>query len=142
MKVSNMEDFLFLSTDHSGQRVKKLVLIKRDTRRGALMKQIWMCPTCAAELVFEICDMVRSIEAAQGNKKSMPQLDFNLPVIAGAVLTGINTQQVQKYMTGQLGVNMSTDRNVRVQQTKVRKAIKSEYGERKIKNRQKHVAAV
>ena len=45
-------------------------------------------------------------------------------------------------MTGQLGIKMSTDRNVRKQQTKVWKVIRNEYGERKIDNRQKHVATV
>jgi len=94
MKVSNMEDFIRLSTAHSAKCGKQLVLQRRDTNLGAMIRETWKCPCCEAELSFSNCDKVRSDEVAQGASHSRNQPDFNIRMIKGAQLVGINTTKL------------------------------------------------
>ena len=106
------------------------------------MEQKWKCPCCGKVLSMENCDMVRSETVAQGAAYSRSQPDFNLRVIAGAELTGINLLKVQEFMRGFLGIQIPKYTNLRKQQTKIRESIKDTYQTRRMENIEEHVAAV
>ena len=97
------------------------------------------CPRCGEELRLDNCDKVRSQKVAQGAAHSRPQPDFNLKVISGASLVGINTTKVQEFLRGKMVINISNDRNLRTQQTKAREAIKTTYELRNFNSREDHV---
>ena len=100
MELSNMEVFIWLSTAHLAQYGKQLILIKRDTSWGAFVQHTWKCPRCGEELRLDDCDKVQSQEVAQGAAHSCHQLDFNLRIISGASIVGINTTKVQEFLGG------------------------------------------
>ena len=142
MKISKLEDFIRLSTSHAAQCGKQLVLIERKMNCGTYMEQRWKCPCCGKELSLENCNMVRSETVAQGAAYSRSQPDFNLRLVAGAELTGINLQKLQEFMSGFFGIQLPTSTNLRIQQTKARESIKQTYHVRKEENVEEHVAAV
>ena len=85
MRVSKMDDFIRLATAHSARCGKQLVLAKRETQtRGTLLRETWKCPCCAAELLLENCNMVKSTAVAQGASHSRRQPKFNLQILLGA----------------------------------------------------------
>ena len=86
--------------------------------------------------------MICSLEVAEGAAFSRSQPDFNLRLVKGTQLTGMNTMKLIEFMQGELGIKIATDRNLRQQITKVGKSINSTYDVRKIQNRKEHVAAV
>jgi hypothetical protein len=70
------------------------------------------------------------------------QPDFNLRIVAGAALSGINVTKLRELLQGTMGVKLPTVKNIRTQMTKVRSAIGTVFEGRKIENRKEHVAAV
>ena len=141
MSFAKLEAFVEEATAHAARCGSQLQLRERDTTNGAYVKMIWWCPCCGGDVTFHNCERVRSGEIAQGTSHSRLQPDFNLRMIKGATLAGINTQKAQEYLYGHLGLNTPADKNWRVQQTKVRASIKSTFEERKIENRVEHNAA-
>ena len=115
MTVSKMENFIRSSTAHTAKCGGQLVLIKRDTSKGAYMRHIWKCRRCGGEFEQQNCDMVRSKEVARGAAYSMQQPDFNLRLVTASTLTGVNLQQVSEFMTGQMAVKIAADGNMRKQ---------------------------
>ena len=77
------------------------------------------------------CDMIRSSEVADGAMYSRSQPDFNLRIVKGTQLTGINRTKLLEFMQGEMGIKIATDTNLRRQITKVRKYIASTYEGRK-----------
>ena len=88
------------------------------------------------------CDMIRSSEVAGGAAYSQSQPDFNLRIIKGNQLTGINTTKLMEFMQGEMGIKIASDGNLRQQITKARKLIVRTYEGRKLENRKEHVLAV
>ena len=142
MSLSRMEDFIWISTSHAAVCGKQLVLIKRDTSNGAMIEQVWKCPSCTMELSLTKCGMIKSSDVAQGKGFSRSQPDFNLRLVKGIPLTGINTTKIIEFMSGEMGVKIAHVNNLRGQITKVRKSIRATYGDRVVENRKEHVAAV
>jgi hypothetical protein len=142
MSISKLEDFIRLATSHSAECGMQLVLQRRELKDGAKVHHVWKCPCCCGQLLMDNCDMIRSPEVAEGAGYSRSQPDFNLRLVKGTQLTGINTTKLQEFMQGELGIKIATDRNLRQQITKVRKSISSAYEVRKMENRKEHVAAV
>ena len=136
-----MENFIRSSTAHTAKCGGHLVLIKRDTSKGAYMRHIWKCRRCGGEFEQQNCDMVRSTDVARGCTYSMQQPDFNLRLVTASTLTGVNLRQVSEFMTGQMAVKIAADMNMRKQETKPRQAVTSVFEERKIENQVEHVAA-
>lgn len=77
------------------------------------------------------CDMVRSPKVAQGASYSRLQPDFNLRLVKGTQLTGIHTTKPLEFMEGELGIKITSDRNLRQQIMKVQKSIANTYEDRK-----------
>lgn len=142
MTVSKMEDFIRLSTRHAAKCGKELVLVERDTKRGCFIRETWKCPCCGNGLTFDNCDMVRSEEVAMGASHSRSQPDFNLRIIKGARLVGVNVKQLQEFLEGEMGIKIPTDKNIRAMGTKVGASITTTYSGRKAENQMEHVAAV
>ena len=142
MQGSKLEDFIRLSSSHAATCGKQLVLVDRDNTRGCYLKQIWKCVCCGEELVLENCDIIRSKSVAQGAAHSRKQPDFNIRILKGAALTGINMKKLVEFLKGELGVNVPAYRNLRTQMTKVRQSIKDTFKWRLVENRKEHVAAV
>ena len=142
MKVSKMENFIRLSTNHSAKCGSQLVLIDRDMNYGAFVRQVYKCPACCEELVLENCDKVKSTAVAEGASHSRHQPDFNLRMLKGADLAGVNTQKLAEFLHGELGIKIAAEHNLRKQETKVRKSIGVTYEARKIENREEHNQAV
>ena len=137
-----LENFICLATAHSSKCGKQLVLRSRQLTFGAKVQHFWKCPCCSAELCMVNCDMIRSSEVADGAMYSRSQPDFNLRIVKGTQLTGINTTKLMEFMQGEMGIRIATDNNLRRQITKVRKSIASTYEGRKTENRKEHVSAV
>jgi len=141
MSITKMEDFIRLSTNHAASCGKELVLIHRDMNCGAYVKETWKCPCCEEELIFVNCDMVKSKVAAKGAAYSRQQPEFNLRIAAtSGLLTGTNLQKVQEVMTGQLGIKVPNDKNLRKQRTKGEAAVEVAFEECKVDNRRAAVA--
>ena len=87
-------------------------------------------------------DMIRTSEVAQGATCSRSQPDFNLPIVKGIQLAGINTIKLLKFIEGELGIKIASDRNLHQQITKVGKWVKCTYDDCKIQNRKEHVLSV
>eukprot|EP00804_Cyclotella_cryptica_P025731 CCRYP_002915-RA/>CCRYP_002915-RA protein AED:0.70 eAED:0.60 QI:0/0/0/1/1/1/2/0/202 len=133
MAISNIEDFIRLSTAHSAKCRHQLVMVKRDNTQGA---------TCCAEtLTLSNCNKVKTSQVALGAKYSRKQPELNLRILAGGALVGINTQKMKEFFEGHLGVKIASARNMQRQKTKVGNTIKRIYEERKIENRIEHVKA-
>ena len=115
MKVSKIEDFVRISTAHSAICAKQLVLIERDTMRGAFIRQTWKCPCCKVELHLDNCDMIKSSEVAEGASHSRKQPDFNLRILKGALLSGINITKMQEFVEGHKGIKIARMNNLRLQ---------------------------
>jgi hypothetical protein len=142
LQRSKLEDFVRQSTSHASKCGQQLMLIERNTHQGCFLQQTWICPRCNEELLFENCDSVRSRSIAQGAAFSRMQPDFNLRIVAGAALSGINVTKLRELLQGTMGVKLPTVKNIRTQMTKVRSAIGTVFEGRKIENRKEHVAAV
>ena len=142
MQGSKLDEFIRLSTAHSAVCGRQLMLIDRDTSCGCLLKQTWKCPSCNEEIVFQNCDMVRSTAIAEGTTRSRAQPDFNLRIVKGAALTGINLTKLEELLRGEMGIKIPHYRNLRRNTTKVRNAIDATFEKRKVENRREHVAAV
>ena len=140
MKASLMEDFIRLSTAHSALCCRQLVLKERKFIGGTGIRWVWKCPVCEEEITHNNCEMIRSKEVAQGAAYSRMQPDFNLRMVKGASLTGINTTKLQEFVEGEMGIRIASDANLRKQLTKVRAGVNTTYEERKIENRKEHVA--
>jgi len=91
---------------------------------------------------MENCDMIRSPEVAEGAVFSRSQSDFNLRLVKGTQLTGINTTKLIEFMQGELGIKIASDRNLRQQITKARQSIHLTYEVRNLENQKEHVSAV
>ena len=142
MSLPKMEDFIRLATKHAARCGEELVLIDRDMTCGAYVKETWKCPCCEKEIQLANCDMVRSDVVAEGAAYSRSQPEVNLRIAATAgLLTGTNLQKVQEIITGQLGVKVATDKNLRKQRTKGEAAIKAAFEDCKSENRKKAVEA-
>ena len=142
MSFLRLENFIRIATAHSSKCGKQLVLRSRQLTFGAKVQHFWKCPCCSAELCLVNCDMIRSSEVADGAMYSRSQPDFNLRIVKGTQLTGINTTKLMEFMQGEMGIKIATDSNLRRQITKVRKSIASTYEGRKTENRKEHVSAV
>ena len=86
--------------------------------------------------------MCKSSDVVQGAAYSREQPDFNLRLVKGIQLTGINTTKLMEFERGEMGIKIAADHNLRNQITKVRKSIGATYKERVLENRQEHVKAV
>jgi len=140
MKISNMEDFIRLSTAHAAKCGRALVLIERDRSQGAYVVETWQCPCCNGELKLTNCNKIKSKEVARGAAYSRKQPDFNLRILEGAELSGVNVLKLQEFLSGQLGIKIAADNNLRKQQTKVHEAVDNAYETFKTENREKAVA--
>lgn len=140
MVVDRMEDFVRKSTGHAALCGMPLVLSKRKMHyRGTMLSEVWQCPSCGAELLLDNQGTVKSNDVAQGATHSRYQPRINLELVKGAKLEGINMAQLEGLFTS-MGIYIGSDRNLRLQATKVRSAIKRTYEERLIENRKEHVA--
>ena len=104
-----------------------------------MLSEVWQCPSCGAELVLGNQGNVKSSDVAQGATHSRYQPRINLELVKGAKLEGINMAQLEGLFTS-MGIYIGSDRNLRLQATKVWSAIKRTYEERLIENRKEHVA--
>ena len=93
-------------------------------------------------LPMQNCGMCKSSDVAQGAAYSREQPDFNLRLVKGIQLTGINTTKLMEFMRGEMIIKIAAEKNLRNQITKVRKSIGATYKECVLKNRQEHVKAV
>ena len=134
MSLARMENFIRLATGHLSKCGTQLVLIQRDTSYGAMVSHVWKCPSCATELTMQNCGMCKSSDVAQGAAFSPEQPDFNLRLVKGIQLTGINTTKLMEFMCGEMGIKIAAKRNLRHQITKVRKSIGATYKDRVLKN--------
>ena len=142
VSYTRMENFIRLATLHSAQCGKQLVLIRRDMNCRAKVHHVWKSPCCSVELSMDDCDMVRSPEVAQGAGYSWLQLDFNLRLVKGIQLTGINTAKLLEFMEGELGIKIASEHNLRQQITKVQRSIANSYEDWKTENQKEHVLSV
>jgi hypothetical protein len=61
MKLSMLDDFICASTGHATNCHKQIVLISRVSEfQGTMLREIWKCPCCKAELSFYSQDLVTS----------------------------------------------------------------------------------
>ena len=140
MVVDRMEDFIRKSTGHAALCGMPLVLSNRKTHyRGTMLSEVWNCLCCGAELVLDNRGTVKSSDVAQGATHSRYQPRINLELVKGAKLEGINMAQLSGLFTS-MGIYIGSDRNLRLQATKVWSAIKRTYEERLIENRKEHIA--
>jgi hypothetical protein len=136
LKTSKMDNFIRESTHHSAKCGKRLVLIERNTtHQGTMVDEVWKCPCCEAKLSFHNQNMVKSTEFAQDTSYSRIQPEFNLRIAEGAKLEGINLTKLQGFLSGHMGINIPTERNLRKQVTKINSSIHNLCEERKIENR-------
>lgn len=142
MQGNKLEDFIRLSSLHAATCGSQLKLVERVSNFGCYLKQVWRCSVCNAGLELENCDMVRSEAVADGAAYSRKQPDFNLRIVKGAALVGINTTKLQEFLEGQMGIQTPTERNLRTQITKVRDSIKRTFEIRKVENRIEHNEAI
>jgi hypothetical protein len=142
MSFVRLENFIWPATAHSSKCGKQLVLRSRQLDFGAKVQHLWKCPCCSAKLCMVNCDMIRSSEVAEGAAYSRSQPDFNLRIVKGAQLTGINTKKVLEFMQGEMGIKIASDRNLCQQITKARKSIVRTDEDWKVQNRKEHVLAV
>ena len=77
----------------------------------------------------------------QGLAYSKSQPNFNLRLVKGTQLSGINTTKLLKFMEGELRIKIASDQNLCQQITNVRKSIEFTYEDKKIENRKEHVLA-
>jgi hypothetical protein len=140
MKVNKMDDFIRRSTSHAAQCRSLLVLIQRQVHFcGSMLREIWKCPCCGGDLVFENQDRVRSDEVAEGACFSCLQPMINLEIVKGSKLEGIPYEQMLRLFRC-MGTYVGKYANVLKQLTKVKAAIKRTFEERLIENRKEHVA--
>jgi hypothetical protein len=125
MQGNKLEDFICLSSSHAATCGSQLKLVERVTNFGCYLKH-WRCSVCNTRLELENCDMVRSESVADGAAYSRKQPDFNLRIVKGAALVGINTTKLQEFLEGLMGIQTPTEMNLRTQitKTKVRDSIK------------------
>jgi len=86
--------------------------------------------------------MIKSYNVAQGKAFSRQQPNFNLRMVKGIQLTGINTTKSIEFMRGEMGIKITHENNLWCQITKARKSIQATYDNRVVENRKEHVAAV
>lgn len=141
MSVSMMEDFIDMTNKHSVLCGVAPTLVKRCNRQGAAMKWTYQCPNCCEELVLDNCPRVRTKVSAQGASHSRFQPAINVLIAQGMTEAGVNTQKTQEFLSENLSIKIAKDTNLRRQQTKVRAAINTIFGDRKVENRKKAVAA-
>ena len=139
MNIKRMEDFIRESSAHAAKCGKPLVLIKRDMP-ASYVHQTWMCPCCGEKLHMKNCCMARTKVSADGAKFSRSQPEFNIRMLSAASLSGVNLQKLQEFLVGHFGVQIAREDNLRIQQTKVRRAIDESFEECKIENKEKAVA--
>ena len=60
MQCNNMDDFIRLATGHSAKCGQQLKLIERNTKEGAAVKEVWICPVCTKRLCFLNTKMVKT----------------------------------------------------------------------------------
>eukprot|EP00984_Skeletonema_dohrnii_P008159 scaffold2992_cov83-Skeletonema_dohrnii-CCMP3373.AAC.8 len=60
MDCNKMDDFIRHATCHSAQCGMQLKLIERDTKQGAAVKQVWICPVCNKKLRLLNTNMVKT----------------------------------------------------------------------------------
>ena len=140
MVVKRMDDFIRESTGHAALCGMPLVLVERKVHyRGTMLREVWKCPCCGAQLHLNNQPTIRSKHAAQGSTHSRYQPQINLELCKGARLEGINMAQLEGLFTS-IGIYIGRDRNLRLQSTKVKAAIKHTFEERLVQNRKEHVA--
>ena len=141
MQGSKLIEFIRLSTSHAAKCGGRLRLVKSDNSQGCYLKQTWKCPCCLENLFLENCDMVKTTSVAQGAKYSAPQADFNIRLLKGLHLVGINNTKMGEFLQGEMGIKIANRRNRMTQLTKVRSTIGAVFDDRKMENRREHVEA-
>jgi hypothetical protein len=88
MTVKRMVNFICLSKGHVVCCSMQLQLIMRKNHyQGTMLCEIWQCPWCREEPIFENKDKVKLAEVAQGAAFSRPQPSINLDLLKRGVLT-------------------------------------------------------
>ena len=98
-----------------------------------LVQQSYLCKTVACANL----QMLLKVPLIHGNS-----LIFNLCLVKGIQLTGINTTKLMEFMRAKMGIKIAADHNIRNRITKVQKSVRATYKERVLENRQEHVKVV
>ena len=85
---------------------KHLVLKERDTSKVAMVINAWTCSCCTAKVKFSNCEKVRTSEVADGALHSWSKPDFNIQIMKGAILVGINSTNMLVSLYGQLRIKI------------------------------------
>ncbi len=134
MTVNYMDDFIRRGTCHAAKCGSQLVLTQRKSHfYGTMLHEIWKCPCCGEQLVFDNQQMVRSDMVAEGSHFSRLQPKINLDIVKGSKLEGIPHKQMLGLFRC-MGTYVGKCSNVVKHATKVKAAIKHTFEERLIEN--------
>ena len=134
-----LNDFVSQATLHSVQCSAPMELVSVDKRMGAGIVESWRCSACQQQLKLRNCKSVITIVKERGRKYSSLSPEINVKIAAGFVSNGINSSKGVGFISGSLGIKMSTNRNLRHTLKKVRPAIHEVYLVRKEENMKQHV---
>jgi len=137
MDCNKMDDFIRHATCHSAQCGMQLKLIERDTKQGAAVKQVWICPVCNKKLCLLNTNMVKTAVVDRDRKFSRMQPEINLR-LAGSFGVGINMRKTLSFVGGKLGIKTPNPKSMMNLNKKVRGAINNVFEERIIENRREH----
>ncbi len=119
MKVNTMDTFMRRSTSHDAQCGSPLALIQRQVYFcGFMLHEIWKCPCCVKELVFDNQDIIRLDEVVEGAFFSCLQPKINLKIVKGSKLEGILHEQMLRLFRC-MGIYVGKYANVLKRSTKV-----------------------
>ena len=106
-----MEDFVLEATRHAARCGHELMILKKDTRQSAGVKELWKCRACHSLLELANCDWVKTNVVETDRKCSRLHGEINLQ-IASWFSAGVNMTKAMEFVTNKLGVKMATPKNV------------------------------
>mmetsp|Transcript_4047 Transcript_4047/g.6232 ORF Transcript_4047/g.6232 Transcript_4047/m.6232 type:complete len:130 (+) Transcript_4047:437-826(+) len=112
-----MDDFIREATCHSARCGKQLQLIERDTKMGAAVKEVWMCPACGGKLQLFNCKWVKTKVVEPERKYTRTQPEINLK-ITNLFSVGVNMNKVLKSISEKLGIKCLIEFVLRIKQRK------------------------
>jgi len=139
--IPMMTKFIAEATKHASECGTSINLNEVDKKYGAGIIQKWECPKCGKELELRNCNWVRTSVVEEGRRESRKQPELNLKIAIGTRTCGINMEKMHAFVSGSMGVKMSSRNNARHTDRKIRQSIGEVFKVRKEENLAEHVAA-
>lgn len=139
--ISMMTEFIKEATEHASKCGIAINLNEVDKKYGAGIIHKYECPKCDKVLQLRNCKWVRTNVVEQGRRESRKQPELNLKIAIGTRTNGINMEKMHGFISGSMGVKMSSRNNARRTDRKVRQSIGEVFKARKEENLAEHVAA-